>query len=136
MPLKIKQNDCLLSRSWRYYTAADALAPFGVSANSQFFRPTVKGRMAFSATYLHIRITQRAVYSRLLYRKEKLGDDRYHSWCWFQRDYLQHCGNSKSKQFKTIWLFRISFDRDSETFRWKWPDFLWRPASVVEKTSS
>ena len=31
------------------YTAADADAPFGVSAKSQFFLPTVKGRMAFSA---------------------------------------------------------------------------------------
>ncbi len=31
------------------YTSADALAPLGVSANSQFLRPTVNGLMAFSA---------------------------------------------------------------------------------------
>lgn len=36
------------------YTAADADAPFGVSAKSQFFLPTVKGRMAFSAALFEI----------------------------------------------------------------------------------
>jgi len=40
--------------STRLYTAADAVAPFGVSANSQFFLPTVKGRMAFSAALLEM----------------------------------------------------------------------------------
>lgn len=35
--------------STRLYTAADAFAPFGVSEKSQFFLPTVNGRMAFSA---------------------------------------------------------------------------------------
>ena len=40
-----------LAVSMILYTAADAEAPFGVSAKSQFLRPTVNGRMAFSAAY-------------------------------------------------------------------------------------
>ena len=35
--------------SIKLYIAADEDAPFGVSANSQFLRPTVNGRIAFSA---------------------------------------------------------------------------------------
>lgn len=35
--------------SIRLYTVADMDTPLGVSAKSQFFLPTEKGRMAFSA---------------------------------------------------------------------------------------
>jgi hypothetical protein len=39
------------------YTAALASAPFGVSANNQFFLPTQNGRILFSASYLYMRIS-------------------------------------------------------------------------------
>ena len=44
------------------YTTALALAPAGVAANNQFLRPTVKGRIEFSAAYADIWI------SRVMYR--------------------------------------------------------------------
>jgi len=37
-------------RSVMLYSTADAYAPFGVSENNQFVRPTTKGRMAFSVS--------------------------------------------------------------------------------------
>lgn len=43
--------------------------------NRKFFLPTAYGRAPFSANYPIIRIIRRTVNSRLLHRKEKLGDD-------------------------------------------------------------
>jgi len=41
-----------LAVSTMLYIAALAEAPLGVSEKSQFFRPTVKGRMLFSARWI------------------------------------------------------------------------------------
>lgn len=60
-----------------------ASAPSVVSQNSQFFRPTVTGLIEFSL-YSYMKIKCWTIYSWILYWQEKLGDDWFNSWCWFQ----------------------------------------------------
>ena len=54
------------------YTTALAFAPSTEVLNSQFFRPTANGRIAFSLSYSHLKITQRELYTPLCDRPEEL----------------------------------------------------------------
>lgn len=93
-----------------------AWAPAGVSQNSHPFLPTTNGRILFSLSYSNMKITEWTSHQRFLYREEELAGHWYDQWSQIFRYHLQCCRDSKSKQFKTIWVFRISVIRHTGTY--------------------
>ena len=93
--------------------------------------PGISGRWRSSDWQQRIRTS----HPRFLHWQKELADDWHHQWCPFIRNHLQHCGNSKGKQPKTVWLLRISLRRDTETYGRYQPVLSGWSVTVVTKST-
>lgn len=113
------------------YMAALAFAPFTESMSTQFFLPTVNGRIARSEAYLNVRISLGTSHSEDFNRQGQLSFLQQPGRSSGTLDHVYHSWNSAGKQSESLSLFQICARGDAKASGQRWQKFSGRYAAMV-----